>query len=160
MIRYRGLGIANICVNNLAQSEASFRKALELNATSEGLHYKLGLVLLMRGDARAALAEMQQETQEEWRNVGLPLVLDALGRTREADQALAVVAKHSDTWEYQLAQIYARRDDRERTFASLEQAFQERDGGLATYVKWDPLLNNVRSDPRYQALLLRMKLAD
>jgi TolB-like protein/cytochrome c-type biogenesis protein CcmH/NrfG len=158
--RYRGLGIANICGNRLAQAEASFRKALELNATSEGLHYKLGLVLLMRGESRAALAEMEHETQEEWRNVGLPLVLDALGRKSEADQALSVVAKHPESWEYQLAQIYARRSDMEHAFASLEQAFQERDGGLATYVKWDPLLNNVRSDPRYQALLRKMKLAD
>jgi hypothetical protein len=48
----------------------------------------------------------------------------------------------------------------EHAFASLEQAFQQRDGGLGTYVKWDPLLNNVRTDPRYQALLRKMKLAD
>jgi hypothetical protein len=77
-----------------------------------------------------------------------------------ADHALSVVVKHPELWEYQLAQIYARRNDMENTFASLEQAFQQHDGGLATYVKWDPLLNNARSDPRYQALLQKMKLAD
>jgi len=155
---YRGLGIADFCNGRLAEAEAAFRKGLELNAASEGMHYKLGLVQLMRGDSRAALAEMKQEPHEGWRQCGMWLVLDALGRNSEADQALSSIVKDYHSWEYQIAGNYAHRKDLDQAFAWLERAYQEHDGGLAISVKWDPLLSNLHGDPRYQALLRKMQL--
>jgi hypothetical protein len=39
----------------------------------------------------------------------------------------------------------------------LERAYKQRDGGLNA-LKVDPMLKNVRQDPRYKALLLKMNL--
>jgi hypothetical protein len=56
-----------------------------LNAAAEGIHYRLGELLLLRGEPAAALAEMERNPDVEWRIAGLPLALDALGRSSEAD---------------------------------------------------------------------------
>ena len=61
-------------------------------------------------------------------------------------------------WLYQIAQIYAHRGDVEQAFAWLDRAYEQRDSGLGLYLKGDPLLENLRSDPRYVELLRKMNL--
>jgi hypothetical protein len=56
--------------------------------------------------------------------------------------------------------IYAHRNNLDRAFDWLDRAYQERDGALALYVKGDPMLDNLRHDPRYKALLRKMKLPE
>ncbi len=43
-------------------------------------------------------------------------------------------------------------------FQWLERAYEQNDGGL-TEVKVDPVLASLRTDPRYHAFLVKMKLA-
>jgi hypothetical protein len=52
-----------------------------------------------------------------------------------------------------LARIYAHLGDRDGCMAVLEKLFRERELMLAAWIKSDPEFDNVRSDPRYQALL-------
>jgi TolB-like protein/Tfp pilus assembly protein PilF len=156
---YRSLGDAALLSGRFTEAEAAWRKALELNAASEGIHYRLGSMLVLRGEPTAALAEMERNPDEPWRMAGLPLALDALGRRSEADRALAVaVEKLAVNGPYQIAVIYAHRNDVDRAFVWLDRAYQERDGALALYVKGDPMLSNLRRDPHYKALLRKMKL--
>jgi len=94
-----------------------------------------------------------------WRQQGLPLALDALGRKADADRALAIAEKAGlQGWAYQTALIYACRHDFESTFAWLNRAYELRDPGLAVFVKADPMLESLRADARYKALLRKMKL--
>jgi tetratricopeptide (TPR) repeat protein len=156
---YRALGDAGFCSGRLAEAEAAWRKALELNSAAEGIHYRLGAMLIARGEPAAALVEMEQNPDKEWRMAGLPLALDALGRKRDADQALAIaVEKLAEIGPYQIALIYAHRNDLDPAFLWLDRAYQERDGALPIYLQGDPLLKNVRQDPRYKAFLKKMNL--
>jgi TolB-like protein/Tfp pilus assembly protein PilF len=158
---YLALGDAALLSGRLTDAEAAWRKALELNATAEGIHYRLGEMLILRGEPTAALAEMERNPDEPWRVAGLPLALDALGRRSEADRALAVaLEKIAVIGPYQIAVIYAHRNDVDRAFHWLDRAYQERDGALALYVKADPMLSNLRHDPRNEALLRKMKLPE
>jgi TolB-like protein/tetratricopeptide (TPR) repeat protein len=158
---YRALGDAALLSRRLTEAEAAWRKALELNAAAEGIHYRLGAMLVLRGEPTAALAEMERNPDEPWRIAGLPLALDALGRRSEADRALAVaLEKLAVNGPYQIAVIYAHRNDVDRAFVWLDRAYQERDGALSLYVKDDPMLSNLRHDPRYGALLRKMKLPE
>jgi TolB-like protein/tetratricopeptide (TPR) repeat protein len=158
---YRALGDAALLSGRLTEAEAAWRKALELNAAAEGIHYRLGVMLVLRAEPTAALAEMERNPDEPWRVAGLPLALDSLGRRSEADRALAVaVQKLAVNGPYQIAVIYAHRNNLDRAFDWLDRAYQERDGALALYVKGDPMLDNLRRDPRYKALLRKMKLPE
>jgi hypothetical protein len=61
---------------------------------------------------------------------------------------------------YQIALIYARRNDLDNAYVWLDRAYEERDGALPIYVKGDPMLSSVRNDPRYKAFLKKMNLQE
>src|SRR4029077_7578444 len=52
---------------------ASFRTVLSLAPGRGGAHYQLGVALLLKGEAKGALAEIEQETSEAWKMIGLPM---------------------------------------------------------------------------------------
>jgi hypothetical protein len=60
---------------------------------------------------------------------------------------------------YNFATVYASRNDSDRAFYWLERAYRQRDGGLS-WLKIDPLLRNLRHDPRYKALLRKIKMPE
>jgi adenylate cyclase len=156
--RYRVLGMAEYFAGRLDEAAAVFRQVLETNPAVTGMHHRLGFVLIAQHEPEAALAEMEREPDDARRQLGLALAFDAVGRTTDADAALAVAEKDSGGWAYQIAQIYAHRGDTEQAFAWLDRAYANRDTGLPQYVKSDPLLENVRQDPRYAALLRKLNL--
>jgi|HubBroStandDraft_6_1064221.scaffolds.fasta_scaffold00244_18 serine/threonine protein kinase/tetratricopeptide (TPR) repeat protein len=57
---------------------------------------------------------------------------------------------------YSFAPLYARVGDRNRTFQSLEKAFQEHSQDLTLWLLTEPAFDTVRADPRFQGLLRRM----
>jgi len=141
-------------------AEGSYRKALALNPGSGKFHYVLGALLLVRGLPAAALAEMQLETDDGFRQCGLPLALEALGRRPEADQALALAEKNfGERKPYLIALVYAARHDIDLSFAWLDRAVRQRDGDLI-FIKGEPLVRNLLPDPRYRQLMRTMKLPD
>ena len=53
-----------------------------------------------------------------------------------------------------LAKLYANSGEKDKAFEQLSKAFEERDSEL-DIIKVDPLLDPLRSDPRYNELLRR-----
>ena len=72
------------------------------------------------------------------------------------DQMLAV-SRRRFVSPMALARVYSGLGDKEQVFAQLERGLAERDP-LMTWLKVDPRLDLIRSDPRYRDLLARMKL--
>jgi hypothetical protein len=58
-----------------------------------------------------------------------------------------------------IAQAHAYRSEIDQAFAWLDRAFEQHEP-LVPFVKTDPLLNNLRSDPRFADFLERLDLAD
>jgi len=59
---------------------------------------------------------------------------------------------------YGLAKFYARLGDKEQALAGLEQSYEARDF-LLPFVNTDPVFDDLRAEPRFQALLHRMGFA-
>jgi len=53
--------------------------------------------------------------------------------------------------------VYAYRGESGKSFEWLQRAYKQRDAGLPD-IKVDPLLKNLRHDPRYTQLLQEMRL--
>jgi len=82
----------------------------------------------------------------------------ALGREKESEDALQnLIAKDQTHAAYEIAGVYAFRNQRDKAFEWLDRAYVQRDGGLGR-MKGDPLLKNLHGDARFTALLKKLNL--
>jgi TolB-like protein/DNA-binding winged helix-turn-helix (wHTH) protein/Flp pilus assembly protein TadD len=111
--------------SSFTESEAAYRKGLELNPTGVGLHALLGEVLVVKGDPRAGLAEMNREYDDRWRQMSVPFALDALGRKSEANVEVATLEeKYAAYVPAAIAYLYSCRKDTDRAILWLDRAFR------------------------------------
>ncbi len=152
------LGLYAYYAGRWQEAETALRKALELHPQYPAAHLFLGRLYLAQSKPEEALREIQQEPEYAWRMFGFPLVYYAMGKKKEADESLAAFVKefHDDA-AYQVAEIYAFRGEADSTFAWLERAYRQRDGGLSD-MKGDPLLKGVQKDPRFLEFMRKMNL--
>ena len=142
------------------EAQLSLEKYIELYPTASRVHYRNTLLLLARGLHEAALAEIERETLSRYREAGIPLALDAMGRRNDADRAIEIAERRDgNAMAYQIAYIYAGRIDLDRTFYWLERGYRQGDPGMRQ-LKVDPMFKNLHGDPRYQALLQKMSLSE
>jgi TolB-like protein/Flp pilus assembly protein TadD len=135
---------------------ASYRTVLSLAPGRGAAHAELGNALLLKGDAQGALAEIEQETSELWKMVGLPMAYHALGRKADSDAALAaLIAKYQKDAPSNIAYVYAFRGEADQAFAWLDKAIEYGDGGLAEIVT-ENLFDKIRADPRWLAFLRKV----
>jgi TolB-like protein/predicted Zn-dependent protease len=155
---YFNLGLHAYYAGRLEEAVTAIKKALELSPDMAVTHSILGRVYLAQGHPQEALAEAQRETSSYWKLQALALASQALGQKKEADAALAdLIAKYHSSSAYQIAEVYAFRGESDRAFEWLERAYAQRDSGV-TVTKVDPLLKNLKSDPRYAAFLKKIRL--
>ena len=94
------------------------------------------------------------------RLLGLTVVDHASGRAANARATLhELVSAHATDAAMQIALAYAYMGDADNAFAWLERADLERDPGLIE-INAEILLRNIQGDPRWQAFLQKMGLAD
>jgi TolB-like protein/Tfp pilus assembly protein PilF len=144
----------------LPEAEESFRRALQISPTYESAHFYLGHVLLLRGDPAGALAQMQQEPDQESRLAGISAVQFAIGHRKESDVALEQLTQMSaGDWASGIALVHAMRNEPDAAFTWLDRAYAQKDEDLYI-IKGNPLLRNVARDPRYTAFLRKMNLPE
>jgi TolB-like protein len=142
----------------LPQAEAAYRQLIELYPTASAFHYRYALVLHALGNPQAAYDEMMRDIPP-YRQAGLPLALDALGRRADADHELAVAEqKWGVGMAYQISYVYASRNQPDRAMDWLERAYQQHDAGLISMLR-DPMLKNLERNSRFEALLRKMHLS-
>jgi adenylate cyclase len=150
------LATCQISARRLDEAMASYRTALSLSPGRGGAHFGLGLALLLEGDAAGAFAEMEQETSEPLRMLGLPMTDHALGRKGDSERALAAfIAKYERDWSFNIATVYAFRGEADRTFEWLDKAVRYADPGLSDIVT-EKLFDNIHSDPRWIPFLRKI----
>jgi len=141
------------------EASAALQKAQEMNPQLSSLHLTYGQILLANGHAQGALEEMEKETGEWEKLSGEVLAFHAVGRSGDSDKALKkLIATHQNDSAYQIAEGYAYRGEVDNAFAWLERAYRQRDPGTPEFTT-DPLMKNLRQDPRYAELLKKMNLS-
>jgi tetratricopeptide (TPR) repeat protein len=139
-------------------AEQAVALALELNSQAAFVHFTMTKILIEEAKPQQALAEIEKDTNEWEKLTGQAVVYHALGREHESNSALAeLITKHDKDSAYQIAEAHAFRGELDKSFAWLERAYKQRDPGVSS-VKADPLLKNLRHDPRYFELLKKMRL--
>jgi len=145
---------------HFAEAHAEFPRVVELNPAAPWAHAGLGLSYLLENKFEEAATEAQSDAAEWARLLIVACARWGQKKVPESDAALAELTKgFAETAAYQIAEVYAYRNDKDRAFEWLERARRQRDAGLPSLRK-DPLLVNVRGDPRWNAFLRTMGLAD
>ena len=155
-VGFANLGYHQRLAGRLDAAIASSRTVLSLAPGRGGAHAQLGIAVMLKGDAKAALAEIEQETSEFWKMVGLPMAYHALGRKADSDAALAaLIAKYEKEGPYNIAYVYAFRGEADKAFGWLDKAVEYGDGGLAEIVT-DNLFDKIHADPRWLPFLRKV----
>jgi tetratricopeptide (TPR) repeat protein len=157
---YHNLGDSLHAADRQAEAEAAYRQALELAPQRFITHSSLALTLRLQDRGEEALAEMLREPDEAFRFWASAIVHHAAGRGDASEAALQeLITKYPVQMACQIAEIYAARGDADRAFDWLERAYLQRDPGLSE-MKPEQLFRALHSDPRWDAFLRKMGLAD
>jgi len=72
---------------------------------------------------------------------------------------LKEISKRGYVSAYNIAEMYARLEQKEQAIAWLKRAYDERDSKL-TYIRIDPAFDPIRPDPRFQQLVQRLRMPE
>jgi serine/threonine-protein kinase len=142
------------------EARAEYSREIELNPSAPNSHAALGLTYVLENKFEEALVAAQKDAAEWARLLVVSCARWGQKRVPESDAALAeLIAKYGETGAYQIAEAYGYRNDKNKAFEWLERARRQHDAGMPT-MRPDTLLQNLHGDPRWDALLRSMGLAD
>src|SRR5690349_375546 len=139
----------------LDKAAAHGRKALELSPDVFPGSILLSQIYIMQGRLQDALTEIERVRSDATRASLHAMAYFALGRKKDSDAALSELIAKYPRYQYYIAEVYAFRNQSAEAFQWLDRAYVQRNSGLIG-VKVDPLLNNLRHDPRYAAFLKKL----
>lgn len=160
--------IINTDLGHLYINDGQYDKAIDqLSKTLEmdqGFYYArwcLGLAYEMKGSFREAQAEYEKALQLHDDPYVLALLGHLFAASGKKDQALRIlrqleeISRQRYVTGYSFAIIYAELNEKDQAFQWLEKCHQERCTDLIS-IKRDPVLKNLRSDPRFAELAQRV----
>jgi len=157
-VEYFHAGLLYYDAGDLEKAKAAFQKTLALDAGHNFAYCSLAQTLLLDGKPQEALEEAQKEKIDECRIYTLALVYHDLGRAKDSESNLSeAISKYAKDMGYEIASVYAFRNERDQAIEWLNKAYDAEDPGLVL-VKIDPTFKNLHGDPRYTAFLKKMKM--
>jgi TolB-like protein/Tfp pilus assembly protein PilF len=145
-------------LNRLDEAERANRRAIELQPGAATYHQTLAVIEIQRGNAQAALAAAQAEPPGLWQDVALALARQIGTDRSAADAALkTLIEKDAGGVPFQIAEVYALRNDAKATFEWLDRAWSSRDSGVGLLL-YDPFILRFKDDPRFAAFCRKIGL--
>jgi predicted Zn-dependent protease len=117
----------------------------------------LSQIYVMQGHAQDALPEIELVRYDAARTFLYAIAYYALGRKKESDAALSQLMTNHPTNQYQIAEVYAFRNQSDEAFEWLDRAYAQHNAGLI-YTKVEPLLKSLHNDPRFAVFLKKLNL--
>ena len=159
---YVAFGFACYCARRYDQAIELFVKSLDLDPRIAQAHLGLGWVYVRKATHEAAITELQKAVELSQR---APLFLgflgEAYGAARLRDKArdilgqLQDISKQRYVTPYMVGRVYTALEERGEALGWLETGLRER-AAIMVFLKTDPALDSLRSDPRFLNLVRRM----
>ena len=158
-------GAAYFLAGRVEDATASWQNVLELDPGYSDASHFLARTHVLQGRYEQGIAELQRALAFNKRQ---PLLLGGLAHAYalagQREKAITLVAelKRIEAEEpgyapFGMIWAHAGLDDKDQVFAYLEKAYRERAGRMV-WINVDPRLESLRSDPRFNDLVRRMKL--
>jgi serine/threonine-protein kinase len=149
--------------NRMDQAVDRAKYAVQMDPDFAVSHYFLAITYRKRGQLRRAIAEFQKAVDRDPHSItyltGLGSAYALAGQKDKARKILDQLAdqqKHRYVSPYGVAGIHASLGHKDEAIRWLNKAFDERDEGMGNLLV-DSTWDRLRSDPRFQDLVRRMK---
>lgn len=165
-----GLGFILYWARRHNEAIEHYRKPIEANPQAPISHFYLGFAYAQKSLFKEAIEQFEKVAAD--RNAGAVAALGyGYAAAGNKEQAMAILKQLEDGYNhpfvhfptgvppYRVAAIYAALGDKDRAFEWLERDFKAR-GGWMIWLKVDPVLDNLRSEPHFQELLRRMNFPE
>src|SRR2546423_2365293 len=162
MVINADLSIGYLYARRYDEAEAQARKTLEIDPRSFLAHYYLGMALQLKGRLKEAIPEFQKAVELNHDPYSMSMLVQGYARNGQTDEArkllarLNEMAKSAEVPEYAFALAYTSLGDKDRAIAALEQAFAGGNNSYLFLLPGDPLLDDLRGDPRFEALVQKV----
>jgi adenylate cyclase len=156
------LGWTLMLARRYDEAIAQLRKTLEMDPTFYYAHLNLGLTLQLKGDLSGAIAEYtkaQQLSEDPEIRVRLADAKAHSGDKEAAEQMLAELEElghHRYVHTYWRALLYLSLGNHDEAIRWLEKGIADHEGRDINWIKVDPLLDPLRGDPRFEALVQKV----
>ena len=148
------LGRVKAAQGDYVDARRAMQRVLAINPDFADATTYLGVLSLLEGDAGAART-IFAKMNEPWY---LAMAEHDLGESTNARRTLdAFIVTHANEQPYSIAQAYAWFGDNDQAFAWLAQSVRQRTSGLGSLNR-DPLLRELRRDPRFAGVLSQIGL--
>lgn len=147
-------------LHRLEEARVEYTRAIELNPSAPNSYAAIGMTYVAEGKYEEGAAAAQKDAADWARLLTLSCARWGQKRVAESDAALAeLIANNSETAAYQIAEVYGYRNDKDKAFEWLERARRQHDAGVPG-LRPDDLFVNLHGDPRWNAFLRTVGLAD
>jgi len=151
------LGTALYSARRYQEALTVFGDSISLDPTYKASYGFRGLAYYGAGDLENARASCEAKPDHWVTQWCLAIIYDKLGRHSDAEDELSKLkAPLGDAQAYQYATIYAQWSNRTKALEWLDTAMWLRDPGLVS-LKTDPLMDPLRKEPRFQAVMRELK---
>jgi TolB-like protein/Tfp pilus assembly protein PilF len=153
---------AYFCARRPDQAETQARKTLEIDPRFFLAHYYLGGISQFKGRLNEAISEFQKAVELNNDAYSLAMLGRAYARAGKKDEAQKILARMNEEAKsryiapYAWALIRLGLGEKERAIDELDRAYQTGDTNYLFVIKVDPLLDELRGDPRFDALVQKI----
>ncbi len=163
-IKYASAGVIYWLARQFDAAIEQFEKALELDPNYSIALTWLGASYLLKGMYDEAMLAIQKQMTVDGRS---PTIIEEFRNAYEKSGIKGAHQSYINRWKklseqyyvspFRLAQAYAFLDEKDQAFEWLDKAYEER-SPMLVYLRNYPSFDNLRSDPRFKALLKKIGL--
>ena len=156
------LGSGFVTARRYDDAIAQLRKTIEMDPHFYYAHWNLGEALELKGKLREAFAEYKKAAELNDDPLVLSLVAQAEAKLGQRDDArkilkqLEQLATRRYVGNYAFALVHIALGEKEKAIEDLEHAYRDRVGPDIALLKVDPMLDLLRGDPRFEALIAKI----
>ncbi|HXM33001.1 MAG TPA: tetratricopeptide repeat protein [Chthoniobacterales bacterium] len=141
---------------------AEFKKVLAMDSRFYNARWQMAEALQLNGQLQEAIKEYEKTINEQENPRMLALLSTAYAGVGKRDEALKLLAqldeaatrRYVGAYNYALAHMGL--GEKEKAIDDLERAYRERSDPHIVNLKFDPMLDPLRGDPRFEALVQKV----
>ena len=156
------LGVVYMWARQYDKAIEQLRRTIEMDPQFYYAHYNLGVALQSKGQLNDAITEYRKAVELSDDPFVLGLLGQAYARKGQREEAQKILARLTEEAKsryvpaYSFALMYLALGDKERAIDEMERAYREGAGADIYPIKVDPMLDDLRGHPRFEALVQKV----